>query len=200
MKKDHRGRTGSHSARPTKRRSGSLDGPFIAHRREMLSSYAFAALSLAARRCLDRLEVEHMNHAGRENGNLIVTYADFEAFGIRRSSVSAAIRELEALGFIEITFKGRGGNAEFRKASKYRITHQAAKGQVDPTDEWRNSVVAPRNIDSRPENGSGSVGPKTGPKSSIPRPESGSEGRPEKASGVPLLSDRGGRNDDHQTA
>lgn len=187
MKTDHRGRTGSHSARASKRRPGAIDGPFIPHRLEMLSGAAFGALSLAARRCLDRMEVEHLEHAGRENGELIVTYADFESFGIRRSSVAAALRELENAGFIETTLKGRGGNADFRKASKYRLTFVTAKGQTAPTDEWRNAPTPPQDIDSRPENGSGAVGPKTGPKTLGPRPGNGSGIRPENGSGFTIL-------------
>ncbi len=98
---DHRSHTGSRSARRRSKPS-SIEGPFIAHRLEMLESDAWAALPLAARRVLDRLEVEQANHGGKENGNLICTYGDFERFGIRRPSISAAIRLLEGVGLLEV--------------------------------------------------------------------------------------------------
>ncbi len=84
------------------------------------------ALSLVARRALDRIEIEHMNHGGADNGRLPVTYRDFEASGVRRHSVASAIRELAALGFIEITRHGYGGAAETRTPSLYRLTYRPA--------------------------------------------------------------------------
>jgi hypothetical protein len=95
-KRDHRGLTGSQSARPAK--SSGIAGQFIAHRIEMLESAAWASLTFAARRILDRLEIEHANHGGKENGNLPCTYDDFERFGVRRASVAAGIRLLVAGG------------------------------------------------------------------------------------------------------
>ena len=38
-------------------------------------------MSRAARLVVDRVMIEHMAHAGTENGNLVVTYADFVKFG-----------------------------------------------------------------------------------------------------------------------
>ena len=128
-----------------------------------------------------------LKHFGRSLGRYLAQIADFESFGIRRSSVAAALRELENAGFIETTLKGRGGNADFRKASKYRLTFVTAKGQTAPTDEWRNAPTPPQDIDSRPENGSGAVGPKTGPKTLGPRPGNGSGIRPENGSGFTIL-------------
>jgi hypothetical protein len=43
----------------------------------MLESPAFRALSFAGHKFLARLEIEHLHHAGRENGRLIVTYDQF---------------------------------------------------------------------------------------------------------------------------
>ncbi len=41
-----------------------------------------------------------MAHAGTENGNLICTYNNFADYGVRRSSIAVAIRQLEYMGFI----------------------------------------------------------------------------------------------------
>ena len=57
-------------------------------------------LTLSERRALDRLELEHMDHGGAENGKLPVTYADLEKWGVRPDSIAGAIRALEALGLI----------------------------------------------------------------------------------------------------
>lgn len=111
-------------------------GQFIPHRIEMLESDAWSRLSLAARRILDRLECEHANHGGVENGALPCTYDDFVAFGLRRKSIAPALRELEDLGFVRVTQRGRGGNAAYRHPSKYRLTYLSTR-KAPATDEWR---------------------------------------------------------------
>jgi hypothetical protein len=119
-------------------RRNAIKDQFVPHTLSMLKSPAFRVLSLSARRVLDRIEIEHMHHGGVENGNLPVTYDDFVEHGIHRHAISPAIRELEALGFIEITQRGRAGNREFRSPSKYRLTYRNAKGAPgDGTHEWR---------------------------------------------------------------
>jgi len=104
----------------------------------MLESPAWRTLSLSARRVLDRIEIEHMNHGAAENGRLPVTYDDFMEFGIERHAINPAIRECEALGFIEITQRGRAGNADFRQPNVFRLTylHRYQIGEA-ATHEWR---------------------------------------------------------------
>jgi hypothetical protein len=101
----------------------------------MLRSPAWRALSLSARRILDRLEIEHADHGGAENGRLPVTYEDFHQYGIHRHAIGPAIREVVALGFVDITEAGRAGNAEFRKPNVFRLTY--LNTNVGPTDEWQ---------------------------------------------------------------
>jgi hypothetical protein len=101
----------------------------------MLRSPAWRVLTLSGRRVLDRLEIEHADHGGAENGKLPVTYEDFHQYGIHRHAIGPAIRELVALGFVEITEAGRAGNAEFRKPNLFRLTY--LQTQVGPTDEWQ---------------------------------------------------------------
>jgi hypothetical protein len=100
----------------------------------MLRSPAYCALSLSARRVLDRVEIELADHGGADNGRLPVTYDDFERYGIHRHAVGPAIREAVALGFLEITDPGRAGNAEWRKPNVFRVTYRNTK--YTPTDEW----------------------------------------------------------------
>ena len=92
-------------------------------------------MTLADRRVLDRLCIEHMAHAGSENGNLKCTYGDFEACGIRRKSIAPALRRLEALGLIETIEKGTIAKGEFRFPARYRLTFLA--GNIPATHEWR---------------------------------------------------------------
>src|SRR5215831_6113794 len=118
------------------RRRNSIDGQFVAHTIEMIRSPAWSVLSLSARRVLDRIEIEHADHGGNENGRLPVTYDDFECYGIHRHAIAPAIRETVALGFAEITERGRAGNAEFRSPHKFRLTYFPVR-RAPPTHEWQ---------------------------------------------------------------
>ena len=73
------------------------------------------------RRAVDRIMIEHMAHAGTENGNLVVTYADFVKFGVRRESLPAAIADAADRGLIIITEKGRASTGPDRWPSKYAV-------------------------------------------------------------------------------
>jgi len=113
-----------------------ISGQFVMRRIDMLRSPAFCVLSLTGRRILDRLEIEHAAHGGRDNGKLPVTFADLKKFGItNRDDIARGIRELCALGFAELTRPGRAGNGGHRAPNLFRITSQPAKGP--PTDEWQ---------------------------------------------------------------
>jgi hypothetical protein len=56
-----------------------------------------------------------------------------------RPQVAPAMREAVALGFAECTRQGRGGNADSRTASLWRITYRDAREDDGPvaTNEWR---------------------------------------------------------------
>jgi hypothetical protein len=118
----------------TSRRT-SIGEQFAPHTISMLRSPAWRALSLSARRVLDRIEIELADHGGTDNGRLPVTYDNFEQFGIHRHAIGAAIREVVALGFVEITDPGRAGNADWRKPNLFRLTFRNTK--YAPTHEWR---------------------------------------------------------------
>ena len=118
-----------------KHNQGKIEGPFITHTKELLASPAWGILTRVDRKILDRLEIEHMNHAGTENGNLTCTYSDFEAFGIRRPSIANSLLRLESLGLIEIVERGRITRSEFKHPSIYRLTY--VLGNIPATNEWR---------------------------------------------------------------
>jgi hypothetical protein len=121
---------------PGERRANKIEGQFIPRLVEMMESPAWRVLSLSARRCLDRIELEHAHHGGRENGRLPVTYDQFVQYGVHRHAIGPALRELQALGFVEVTEHGVAGNAEHRTPNRFRLTYCAA-GRARPTNEWR---------------------------------------------------------------
>src|SRR5215510_266157 len=105
------------------KRRNSISGQFSARPIEMLESPAYRELSQSAHRIISRIEIELAHHGGNDNGKLPVTYEDFIEYGVHRHSIAPAIREAVALGFIEVTKRGRGGNAESREPSLYRLTY-----------------------------------------------------------------------------
>jgi hypothetical protein len=117
--------------------------PFWMLQLSVLVSPAWQVLNLNARRVLDRIVIEHLNHGGQNNGNLPVTYQNFEDYGIERHSIMPALKELTALGFIKITRKGSYGNAEFKRPSLYEVTlfpiRSELSGQeaIPAVNSWR---------------------------------------------------------------
>jgi hypothetical protein len=114
-----------------------IAGQFAPRLIEMMRSPAFRVLSLSGHRILARLEIELADHGGRDNGKLPVTFADLKKFGItNRDDIARGIRELCALGFVELTRTGRAGNGEYRMSNLFRITYLPADSRA-PTNEWR---------------------------------------------------------------
>jgi hypothetical protein len=120
----------------SKRRNAIAEN-WVAYPCSMIESPAMRVLSQSAIRVMHRLEVEHMHHGGAENGRLIVTHDQFGEWGIERNSIAPAIRELAALGFVEITGKGCAGNANQHRATRFRLTYVNSKTREQPTNEWR---------------------------------------------------------------
>jgi hypothetical protein len=116
---------------------GKIAGQFAPRTIEMLRAPAFCVLSLTGHRILARIEIELANHGGRDNGKLPVTFADLRNFGTsNRDDIARGIREVCALGFVELTRPGRAGNGEFRAPNLFRLTYLPAYGKA-PTHEWR---------------------------------------------------------------
>jgi len=90
--------------------------------RPVMAGPAWRALSLNGRKLIDRVLIEHMAHAGTENGNLAVTYQDLVEWGIRRNSIAATIAEAVCLRLLEIQpsrashIAGKGHPNRFRIA------------------------------------------------------------------------------------
>jgi hypothetical protein len=106
----------------------------------MMEAPAYQVLSRAAHQALSRIEIEHMNHGGFDNGKLPVTYEQFIEYGLHRRSIAPALRELEAVGLVEVTERGMSGNGEWHKPNLFRLTYLNV-GRADPTDEWRHIKI-----------------------------------------------------------
>lgn len=138
-------------ANATGRSSGQLGGrygklmrppegePWIWLPRAILASDAWRSLGINARRFMDFLFIEHLNHAGRENGNLRATYEQLERFGIGARYVAAAIQQAEDAGLVACQ---RGG---MRVATTYTITFYAQADGTPASDSWRRFRAAEKN-------------------------------------------------------
>ena len=104
-----------------KRNTPPSDQPWVWLPRDMLESDAWRSLSINARRAVERVMIEHMAHAGQENGNLPVTYNDFEKHGAQRRMIKLAIAEAAACGLIIVMQRGRPSRGTDRWPSKYAL-------------------------------------------------------------------------------
>jgi hypothetical protein len=95
--------------------------PWIWLTRELLESDAWRMMPRATRLVVDRIMIEHMAHAGTENGNLVVTYNDFVRFGVHREVLPRAISEASGRGLISVTEKGRASTGSDRWPSRYAL-------------------------------------------------------------------------------
>ena len=112
-------------------------GAFVWFTRELLELQAWGTMSLAARKIVERVAIEHMGHGGTLNGSLIVTYDDFETFGVRRKSIAPAIKKAVALGFLDVTGKGHRSHGIGRRPSTYGITWLPRCDGTPASNRWR---------------------------------------------------------------
>jgi hypothetical protein len=117
-------------------RKNKITEQFFWFGRETLESPAFRQLSANALRAYFRIALELMHHGGNDNGRLPVTFDQFVKYGIRRHAIKPAIRELEALGFIEVTKRGKASAGEHRFPNHFRLTDRPG------VDGERNSLAA----------------------------------------------------------
>jgi hypothetical protein len=127
-----------------RKRHTQISGQWVSLRLEMIESPAYRVLSLSAHRVLTRVMSEHCHHGGKENGRLPVTYDQFCKFGLHRHAIAPAIRELEALGFLQITERGRPGPGEFRHPNKFRITLLARTARAASSRPAKRQPSQPR--------------------------------------------------------
>ncbi len=105
--------------------------------REMLEAPAWQALPITARQVIDRIIVEHLKHGGKENGNLVITFQDFQDFGIRRPMIQPSIRLAVSLGWIQITENGVKGHGIARRPTRYSLAWLPRADWTPPTNRWK---------------------------------------------------------------
>jgi hypothetical protein len=103
---------------------------------EMLSSPAWRELlrHKGATRAVFRIMIERMNHAGCDNGRLIVPYADFHDYGISPGHLAEDIEIAEALGFLAV-HRGRWIAADHQEPNRYGLTFFPI-GDTFETNDW----------------------------------------------------------------
>ena len=102
---------------------------------ELLASAAWMALSINGHRLMGFLMIEHMNHAGRENGRLKATHDQLRAYGLTGDRVRKAVEECNKLGLIRYTRGGRWAGTN--RPSIYRLTFYADADANPATNEWK---------------------------------------------------------------
>ena len=88
---------------------------------ELIISDAWRSAPINTLRVVCQILLEQSAHAGRENGNLIVTWDDFVAYGINRKFVDKSIRDAVARGLIYRTQKGGMCSGGLRRPSRYGL-------------------------------------------------------------------------------
>jgi hypothetical protein len=104
---------------------------YVWQTREFRSSDAWRSANIHVRRLMDFLYLEHMRHAGQENGRLKAPYDQLEDFGIGSQYIAKAIRDGEHLGLIDCH---RGG---LRVESAYAITSCRTHDDKPASNRWR---------------------------------------------------------------
>jgi hypothetical protein len=99
--------------------------------RELVASPAWRSLGINARRFMDFLMIEHMNHAGTENGQLKATYKQLETFGLSANHIARAIADCEDAGLIDCY---RGG---MRVATTYTLTWLSTSALAPASNRWK---------------------------------------------------------------
>lgn len=102
--------------------------------KNMFESPAWRALGINARKVLDRIMLEHLSHAGAQNGELICTYEDFQTYGVTRRYICAALEDLKCFGFIRITHGEPNGS--HRPPNIYRLTWMGTN-ELSATNNWK---------------------------------------------------------------
>ena len=136
----------------TGRSSGKLSGnrakrlhappkhePWIWLTRELVSNPVWRSRGINCVRLIEFLMVEHMNHAGTENGNLNATYDQLKEWGLTRSQIRPAIEEADFLGLVRFVRGGRWAGTN--QPSTYRLTFWADREGNPATNDWKGKTA-----------------------------------------------------------
>ncbi len=118
------------------------DQPWMWFTHEMMELEAWRALTLPARKVIDRVVIEHFAHGGTQNGQLVVTYDDFVGYGLSSRRITAqAIRIAVALGFLDIAMRGVRAFGSARRPSRYGLTWLPRSDRTPASNRWRSIVT-----------------------------------------------------------
>ena len=112
------------------------DEPWVFETRELKESPAWRHQSISCRRLIDFLQIDHMSHAGAENGNLRATYDQLVEYGVSRRLIKEAIQEAEFLGLIKVVKWGGKWNGT-NQPTIFRLTLYHDRDFRDPTNGWK---------------------------------------------------------------
>jgi hypothetical protein len=139
--------------KPSKVREIAPGMPFIMLSREVLEGLLSRPPSRRGFQMLIRLALEHLAHAGTENGNLVVTQRQFAKEGrISSDFIAPTKEELIELGWLVVEHDGQYAGGAKRDPCRYRLTcfkfkSAAATGApvyFEPTHEWRDVKTVPK--------------------------------------------------------
>jgi hypothetical protein len=135
---------GPHRTKPPSRRNRrrKLGGPpkderWLWFTKSMVNSAAFQELiqHKGALRVVLRVVIEYLEHDGQDNGRLIVTYDNFEEFGISAPMIPESIDIAEALRFL-IVHRGRKSKKDKRHPNRYGLTFYPIYEEFE-TNDWK---------------------------------------------------------------
>jgi hypothetical protein len=145
-------------SKKTSFRAKDVGGPpehsaWVWHTSELLRSAAWHGASPTLRRVLDYLEIEHLRHERRENGNLMALYGDLVKFGVSRGLILKTLQEGEARGLLRVEHGFRIPANGKQAPNRFRLTYlptctfdpkSKATTWCRATDEWRRYVEPAR--------------------------------------------------------
>lgn len=115
-------------------------GGWMAISRDFLESAAYRSLSVNARKCLDRLIVEHIGHGRTENGRLIVTHEQFIEYGVTGEYAGDAVDELAYKGLVKAE-RGKAGNGTSHP-TVFTLTFDGTYDGAPATNQWKKFTMA----------------------------------------------------------
>ena len=105
---------------------------------DLLESAAWVACPDVARRVLFVVVREHVRHAGKDNGRLPVTWRDLRREGVRQGGIKQALDQLQLLGLLRCTGRGRPSNGRDRGSpATWALTWLPIIGEAQPTNGWK---------------------------------------------------------------
>ncbi len=102
----------------------------------MLQSVAWQHKTIPLWHILERLEIEHMRHAGACNGSLSVSYRQLAQHGVSRNDILRAIQLGQDLGLLKVRPNSTKHNGQIRADNIYTLTYLEVDG-APPTDDWK---------------------------------------------------------------